>query len=443
MRPSRKLLYWMSGWLLLALLLALSRQWLSAGVVEKLTISWWSLGIVLLIVVAIDALGQRAISRISVSRKLPGSFSLGAANYVTLRIDNPLSRPLQMLVYDDYPSQVKVDSFPTEITIPSEAFTDIRYQALPVRRGDVTFGRTELRILSPWKFWNVFISRGEQASVKIYPNFANINTLLQLQHDQQINQLGIHVQQRRGEGINFHQLREYRIGDSMSQIDWKATARHVKLISREYEDERDQDIIFLLDCGRRMRTLDGDLSHFDHALNALLLTAYIALKQGDAVGMLSFAGDTRWIPPLKGPAAINQLLNRVYDLHSTTNASDLVQAAEHMLVRHRKRALVIIVSNIREEDHGDLLTATHTLARRHLVMVASLREQFLDDALVAPVNNFKSALRYSGVNQFVEQRKRVLSALTGRGVVVVDSLARYFHSELANQYLNLKRSGRI
>jgi len=443
MRPSKALLYWLGGWFLLALVIAVLRPWLAEDEGQKLATAWWVLGLVLLIVAIVDGLRHRASKKVLVRRELPGSFSLGAPNHVTLRIDNPLGIPLQLALFDRYPPQVKVDAFPFIMTIPPNSFGECQYQALPVRRGDVSFGATELRILSPWKLWSMSIARGEPATVKIYPNFANISTLLQLQHEQQVNQLGIHVQQRRGEGINFHQLREYRKGDSLSQIDWKATARHVKLISREYEDERDQDIIFLLDCGRRMRTLDGDLSHFDHALNALLLTAYIALKQGDAVGLLSFAGDTRWIPPLKGPSAINQLLNRVYDLHSTTNASDLIQAAEHLLVKHRKRALVIIVSNIREEDHADLRIATRTLARRHLVMVASMREEFLDEAISTPVSNFESAIRYSGAMQFMEQRKRVLASLMGSGVMVIDSLARHFHSELANQYLNLKRSGRL
>lgn len=404
---------------------------------------WWGLGLLWLIVSVVDYVSHLKTAQVRVKREMPGSFSLGSSNSISLRIDNPFEYPIELFAYDQYPRQVVVDAFPCHLKIPGNEFGVIRYLAKPVIRGDVEFGFTELKILSKWKLWNNHLERGEPAVVKIYPNFANISTFLKLEHGQQVNQMGIHVQQRRGEGMNFHQLREYRKGDSMSQIDWKATARHVKLISREYEDERDQDIIFLLDCGRRMRTFDGELSHFDQALNALLLTSYMALNQGDAVGMLTFAGDTRWISPVKGKTAINSLLNRVYDLHSTTKTSDFIQAAEHMMAHQRKRALVIIVSNIREEDHHDLLVATRTLAKHHLVMVASIREQFLDGTVAKPVTNFETALQYSGVMQFVEQRKRVLDRLVDQGVVITDSLARTFHIDLANQYLNLKRSGRI
>jgi len=443
MRPSRFQLYLVSFWVLLALLLAYTRQWVFPDQAGILTTIWWCFGLLSVILLIVDFVNNLKSRQIYLKRQISTNFSLGSANLIILRIDNPLDRPIELLVYDQCPDQVKVDVFPCNLKIRAKNYSEIRYQAYPVTRGDVVFGLTELRIMSRWKLWEYYLLRGQSAAVKIYPNFATISTLLKLEHDQQVNQLGIHVQQRRGEGINFHQLREYRKGDSLSKIDWKATSRHVKLISREYTEERDQDIIFLLDCGRRMRTFDGELSHFDHALNALLLTSYIALKQGDAVGMLSFAGDTRWISPIKGPTAINQLLNRVYDLHSTTKTSDLIQAAEQMMVYHRKRALVIIVSNIREEDHNDLLVTTRILSKRHLVMVASLREQFLDDALVKPVMNFKDALRYSGVMQFMEQRKRVLDTLVDRGIVIVDSLAKNIHSELASQYLNLKRSGRL
>jgi len=443
MRPGRRQLYLIACWALLALVLALLRPWVSLAYADILTLLWWSAGGLFVVLLGVDLARHRKNHEIKVSRQMPGSFSLGAINVVTLRIENPYARALHVTVYDQYPAHVQVDVFPYGLIIPANEYSEIRYQAQPTLRGDAEFGKTELRILSYWKLWESHRKQGNSAIVKVYPNFTNIGALSMLEHSQQINQLGIHVQQRRGEGINFHQLREYRKGDSLSQIDWKATSRYVKLISRGYEDERDQDIIFLLDCGRRMRALDGELSHFDHALNALLLMSYMALKQGDAVGVLSFAGETRWIPPMKGPTAINKLLNNVYDLHSTTNTSDFLQAVEQLIVHHRKRALVIVLSNIREEDQQDLLAATRTLSKHHLVMVASLREQFLDQATTTPVANFESALRYSGVQQLMEQRKRVLDALVDRGIVITDSLARNLHVDLTNQYLKLKRSGRI
>ena len=146
-------------------------------------------------------------------------------------------------------------------------------------------------------------------------------------------QLGIHHQRRRGEGSEFHQLRDYRPGDSLRQVDWKATARCRRLISRDYQDEQDQQVVCLLDCGRRMRSLDGRLSHFDHTLTALLLLAYVALRQGDAVGLLTFAGPERWVPPRKTRGTLDRLMAAVHDLEPGLEPTDYLAAAQAALSR--------------------------------------------------------------------------------------------------------------
>jgi uncharacterized protein (DUF58 family) len=120
-----------------------------------------------------------------------------------------------------------------------------------------------------------------------------------------------------GSSRDFHQLRDYRDGDPFSQIDWKASSRRQMLISRDYQEQRDQSVVFLLDTGRRMRALDGGMPQFDHVLNAILLVAHVALRQGDQVAVKSFGGTDRWLPPVKGAHAMPVLLNHLYDYQTT------------------------------------------------------------------------------------------------------------------------------
>ncbi|MDX1505059.1 MAG: DUF58 domain-containing protein, partial [Spongiibacter sp.] len=131
-----------------------------------------------------------------------------------------------------------------------------------------------------------------------------------------LDQLGIHEHQRRGQGGEFYQLRDFRSGDNLRQMDWKAVARYQRLITREYREDRDQQVLLMLDCGRRMRHDEQQRGHLDDALDAMLLLAFVALRQGDAVGLLSFGGDQRWFAPRKGQHVINGLLNAVYDLQA-------------------------------------------------------------------------------------------------------------------------------
>ena len=287
--------------------------------------------------------------------------------------------------------------------------------------------------------------------MKVYPNFAAVAKYALLATDQRLSQLGVLKKRRRGEGLEFHQLREYRVGDASRQVDWKATSRMRKLISREYQDERDQQVFFLLDCGRRMRALElegGDgLSHFDHALNAVLLLSYVALRQGDAVGLLSFAGDRRFLRPRKSVATVNRLLNELYDLDATPRAPDYLEAAREAMVRLPKRSLVVVVSNVRDEDDETLAPALKLLQKRHLVLLASLREQELDRVLDPkagePVQDFQGALRAGALHEYLRHRRAAFERLRGLGVQTLDVVPGRLAVSLVNRYLELKGAGRL
>ena len=143
--------------------------------------------------------------------------------------------------------------------------------------------------------------------------------------------MGIRKLTKRGEGKEFHQLREYRKGDELQKIDWKATSRYRRLISKEYQDERDQQVVFVLDCGRRMRHMENGKSQLDQTLNSILLLAYVAARQGDGVGLYSFGGTEKWLPPRKQENSVRSLMLGMYDIESSTNASDYLRAAQDLL----------------------------------------------------------------------------------------------------------------
>lgn len=243
--------------------------------------------------------------------------------------------------------------------------------------------------------------------------------------------------------MDFHQLREYREGDSLRQVDWKATSRLQKFISREYQDARDQQVIVMLDSGRRMRTQDQTLSHFDHSLNALLLLSHIALHQGDSVGVLSFGAEQRWVPPLKGVTNVNTLLNSLYDLYPSNQASDYLNAAQSLISRQRKRSLVILVSTLRDEDTQDLLIAIRLLQKNHLVLVANLYEEAIHQAEQAEINGFESALRHAGVRLYQQQTRDAIDRLSGAGAWVVTCRPAELAVTIVNSYLQIKHAGSL
>jgi uncharacterized protein (DUF58 family) len=279
--------------------------------------------------------------------------------------------------------------------------------------------------------------------VRVYPNFAALTRFALLATDHRLSQLGILQRRRRGEGLEFHQLREYREGDAQRQIDWKASARMRRLVSREYRDERDQQIVLLLDCGRRMAARDGPLSHLDHALNAALLLAFVALRQGDAVGLMTMGGIERWLAPRKSQVALNGLLAHSFDLQPTLASPDYHNAAVALMTRLRKRAFVVLLSNLRDEDDEGLRSAVGLLRQRHRVVVASLREPILGDALRAPVAGLEDALTHAATAEYLERRQRAFARLELGNVPCLDVEPEALPLALVNRYLDLKRQGRM
>lgn len=376
-------------------------------------------------------------------REVPGSLPLGVRHEISLRFANGTARPTTLDAYDHHPPGFETAGLPRRVTLPAHGWAELRYAVRPVERGVARFGPVETRIASPLGLWQRTRFLGEGCEVRVYPNFAALTGYALLATDNRLSQIGVLQRRRRGEGLEFHQLREYREGDVPRQIDWKATARTVKLVSREYQDERDQQVLLVVDCGRRMGAKDGEISHFDHVLNAALLVAYVSLRQGDAVGLMTMSGERRYLAPRKSQATINLILNRVFDLQPSLAASDYYDAALEVMKRFRKRTLVVILSNMRDEDDDTLGPALQLLQSRHLVLFASLRENILTRALAARVDTFERALTHAAAAGYLGARELAFRRIEKGGAVCLDVEPENLPIALVNRYIDIKRSGRL
>ncbi len=380
---------------------------------------------------------------IKFKRKVKQSISVGVLSKVILEFENRNNFDISVIIHDHYPDHSTTDAFPLKSILPLNNKFVTSYDLLPNRRGDMIFKGVDLIILSRLGFWwkKYFIKHEDK--VKVFPNFREIKKYMLLASDNRLSQIGIKQKQRRGQGNDFHQLREYRSGDSFRKIDWNATSRYLKLISKEYQDERDQQLIFLIDCGRHMRHTDGRQSHLDQALNAMLLLSYVASRQDDAVGFMTFGGNNKWYPPKKGGKIVRDILHQVYDIHSSVNAADYLEAAEKLLALQRRRALIVLITNTRNEDHEDLIKALHMLKKQHLTILADLREDILDNTMQKAIIDYKTALRFQVVSAYLEDRKHNHKFLNHQGIIALDLLADQLPSALINNYLMIKAGSQL
>ncbi|MCP5055898.1 MAG: DUF58 domain-containing protein [bacterium] len=432
MIPSFRALVALAAWTALGGILAF------VPVVEPL---WVVLGVLGLAVFLGDALLAWWTPAPHVTRDAPNVLSMQAHADIVLRLANRHRRALQIELFDHVPVELETDDFPRSFVIPAGEEAVFDYRVRPVSRGTAHFGPTEMRIASPLHLFDRVHRPKVDTRVRIYPNFDAVRHYELLATEHRTSQLGVRRRPRRGAGLEFQQLREYRPGDPLRQVDWKATSRFQRAISREYQDERDQQIILVLDCGRRMRAQDGELSHLDAALDAALLVAHVALRQGDAVGFSTLGGEQRWLAPRKGRGQLGALLDGAFDLHAQPRASDHLSTAAQLMGRIRKRSLIVWISNLRDEDGSELSAAMKLMARRHLVMLASLRETVLDARLEDPVQNLEDATRVSAIHHYLHRRRQAHRALETGGALLLDTTPEKLPIALVNGYLDVKSAG--
>ena len=434
MIPTRRLLTLALGWMIAAV---------AAVFFPVLQPVWkWS-GIAAGLITLCDMAWLRLLKPPFVRRVLPGRFALGEPGEVMLALTHAGRSAASVEVFDGIPQRAVAESMPWSGMLPPQRETKVFHPVKLLERGEVSFGPVSVRRVSPLGLWARQTRHLGEERVKVYPNYEPVVrfALLAMQHRD--NPLGIVRRPRPGTSRDFHQLRDYRDGDPFSQIDWKASSRRQVLISRDYQEQRDQSVVFLLDTGRRMRAMDGGLPQFDHVLNAVLLVSHVALRQGDQVAVKSFGGSDRWLPPVKGAHAMPVLLNHLYDYQTTAAPSDFTEAVEKLMTRQRRRSLVILLTNLRGEDGGGLLPALQVLQTRHLVLLASMREQVVRDAIRRPVDSFNSALRHLAADHYLRERREILARLGTLGILTLDSTAKDFPVALANRYTDIKAAGRI
>lgn len=405
--------------------------------------AFFSIGGVLALLALRDALLLRALPTPSIERDLPPVVPVGVERPVLLRLRHHAQGPLPVEVHDLHPGDWPVSGLARRVVLQPGREVELPYRITPAARGAFRFEGCALRLSSPLRLWQQRRLVPARQTLRVYPNFAPLAKLAVIGAEQASRVVGAHLKRRRGEGTEFQQLREYRTGDPLRQIDWKASQRARKLISRDYQEERNQQVMLLIDTGRRMLARDGALAHFDHVLNAALMVAYIALRQGDAIGLLAAGGAARFMAPRRGLGAIDCLLNTVFDLNAQAVATDYIEAATMLSVRQSRRCLVLLITNVRDEDIEDLLAAVRQLRRRHLVCVASLREQVLDQSAQQDVRNFDDAVRAAALAQYIEQRTRAHQALRAQGTDVLDVTCSELPAALVQHYLAIKRAARL
>ncbi len=389
-------------------------------------------------------------SPLRLQRRLPQAFALGTPTTIQVCIDNPGSRAWRGEFHEHADASMKVSYLPRPFEAGAGQRTVLDLSLVPLARGLKRFEPAQLRLGSRFGLLDLDLRVGAQEERRVYPNFSQQARFAWLAGDARLPTAGLKSIQRRGSGTDFDQLVDYQPGDPIRHIDWKATQKQVRPIVRRFRDERDQRVMILLDCGRRMRADDPTAalgtSHFDQSLNALMLLAFVALSHGDAVGAMTFGTPPalhKGFAPRKGRQTLNALMAALADVEPSATFSDYERAAAELVQRQHKRSLVVVITNSRNEDAPTLAAALALLCTRHRVVLANLREVVVSRVASQPLADPMNALECAAAQEYLQARASLMLRLSRQGVLTVDCEPQRLAVELVNRYMLLKRSGAI
>ena len=442
MKPGPALVAAALGWFLLG----------AAGFFsEAVSLIWRVAGLSLLPFIAADALALYFFAdRLKVRRTLSSSLAQDESAAVKLEISRAGGfMPFRILLWDIHPSSMETDVFPAALRGKLLSGRNrgqtlfFEYTLWPRKRGAWSFRGTELLLSSVFRFWRLKVFHPCQSAGRTYPNFKKIKAGADLRG--LLGRSGLKNIRMRGQGMEFRSLREYQEGDSIRAVDWRATSRRKKVIVREYQEEQDQQVLFLLDSGYRLHRLEDSSGRmqFDSALEAVLLLSWVSLKHGDSAAVGTFGSSSRWISPRKGLSSFPLLMKGLYDLSSAPVPSTPFSALEDALARLKRRTFIILVSNFREEDGESLSWILRQIEKRHLLLLVSLKEKEAEFMAARQPTGHEEALESAAAFSYLSSRRELYASWEHLGLLTMECSAGELSSALINRYLQVKRSGRL
>ena len=398
------------------------------------------LNLVLVAVACVDLLISPSPNDVAIHREISEVLSVGASNPATLTAHNRTGLTLAITLHDDPGPLCEVDRLPQSVTVGPGKEETIHYSVKPSRRGASEMPAVHLRFPTRLGLWTRHQIRPLPTPIRIYPDIRAVYRYELMARQNRLSEIGVRMVRMPGQGREFERLREFRYGDEIRQIDWKATARQRQLISREFNVERNQNIVIMVDCGRFMRNETDGISYLDRALNSAIMLSYIALGQGDNVSLLAFSNKIeRFIRPVRGKPGIQSILRSTYDIQASQNVSDYSLALEYLTTIQRKRALIVLITFVTDELQLRVIGESLKLrSLPYLPLCVLLQDVGLRQMADRIPESDLDAYHTAAAAQVLTGQSHEAASLREAGIMLIDTPPDLLTERLINEYLSIK-----
>jgi uncharacterized protein (DUF58 family) len=409
-------------------------------------LGWLALVYDLVIIAAavFDAWNSKLPKGVLIERHFGGRFAVGAETDVRIDVANHTPRDIDLIVKDEFPPQMKLTGVrETRLDVEAQTSASLIYKLKPPKRGQFTFGQIAVRYRSRWRLAWCQTTAGEATTVKVYPNMRRAR-------EAELKALGTRSfiaarrkSQWRGEGRDFESLRDYVLGDEMRHISWTATARRGKLVTRQYQMERDQTILIALDAGRLMTGRIENETKLDSAVHAALALMSAAARAGDNAGLLVFGRRIKaFLQPKRGAEHLDAVLEALHAIEPEMIEPSYSRAFEFISANSRRRSLVVVLTDVvDEEGSSELLSSLKLLRPRHLPLVVTIADRDLKAVVREAPENETELFTQSVAEEIMYQREAALRLVESQGGLALDVTTAALVPKLLETYLRVKERG--
>ncbi|GAC1332651.1 MAG: DUF58 domain-containing protein [Candidatus Dormibacteria bacterium] len=407
------------------------------------SLAWVAFALLVVALLAVTVFEASVLPRAQLfgaRRHLPRPLSLGEREWVSVEVGTPAAAGLVVEVADHAPAELRPDRRVLPGTLDAGGRAVLSYTVEPPRRGAYAFGRVDIRCRRARGLWWRQARVEVPETVAVYPNIVAVR-----RHELRMRRgllplAGNRRSRLAGSATSLSSLRDYLPGDDVRRVNWTASARRDSPVTMEFEAERGQQLVIMIDSGRLMTAPAGALTKLDHAVNAALLLAWVAQSQGDRVGLGTFSDRVKtYIAPRPGQAQVKSLNEVLYRLRGEYTEPDFGAAFSMLARRAGRRSLVVVLTDLMEKEASrELVGHAVRLARRHAVLVVALTDPDLLNARDAEITDVGRAYQWAAVEDLLASRRESFELLTRGGVHCLEARAGDLSPMVVERYLELK-----
>ena len=382
--------------------------------------------------------------QVKIIRRYPDKLSNGDDNLFTIALISSFPFKINVRVLEELPIQLQVRKNEFHVTLIPHKEHQVEYYLSPKRRGIYAFGKCNVLVSHLRLFERKFVLE-QELEIPCYPSFIQMRKYQLLATTDRLVDIGVKRIRRIGSTMEFDHIREYAKGDEYKHMNWKASAKHQRLMVNQYQEEKSQPIYSFIDIGRVMRMPFNEMTLLDYAINSTLVLSNAAVLKQDRAGMLTFGKKCdNHIPPEKNNKQMKLISDKLYGITSNFEESEFGNLYAYTRRHVNKRSLIFLYSNFETLDAlNRQLPYLRMMAKSHIVVVVVFKNTELIQMAKEAANTSVQIYNKIIAEKFVYEKNLIIQELNRNGLQTIYTAPEDLSINSINKYLEIKARGLI